>query len=150
MGKNPSKRWWEERPQRWHPKLEDALASGDPGRIGIAWAIIRHEVDPDHGSIKAAAKAWDVDNGLLGSQLTGAKPWTLNVMRKIAAASKTQLSVLVSGAHPLGVPNVESAGYCEPGDPNWETVWAALRVSDPSIPSERELRENEPLLFPDS
>lgn len=150
QSRTPTGRWWKQPTGRWRAQLEAALASDDPGRIGIAWAIIKQTGGEEHGDIKEAAVAFRVDNKLLSAQLTGAKPVTLPVLRKIEAATGTKLSVLTSGAHPFAVPMIESEGYCEPGDPNWETVYSALRVMEPDVPSESELRSAYPQLFPKS
>lgn len=139
-------RWWQQRQGRWEPKLEAALASGDPGRVGLAWAIILAE-GGQRGAQTKCVREWGVDPSQISQALSGKAPLSRQTAEQIARATKARLDVIWSGAHPFAI-RISHGPTIEPGDDLWEILWGAARIADPSIPTSDDLKKQRPDLFP--
>jgi hypothetical protein len=155
MATKTGRKWWQETKGRWDPHLEAALASDDVGRRGLAWAIIL-KTGGLKGSIKAFARelraadpdASDPYKNLL-NQLNGESPVSLPVVRRVAESLDVGIHLIWSGAHPFAVNLIGEKGFLEPGEPNWDTIYAAQRVVRPSMRTIEQIRSQFPQAFPE-
>lgn len=135
-------------PGRWVPQIEDALASGVPDRIGVAWAIIM-ETGGQRGCQTKAARVWGVHRARVSEALSGAAPISDAILAGIGRTSNIRPDVLWSGCHPFAIrPPFNDTEPLEPGDVAWEAQWAMLRMSFATLRSVSELRDRHPSIFP--
>lgn len=140
--------WWQDKPGRWNPKLEEALASDSPGRRGLAWCIIL-ETGGGPKCIKAFDHLYEVGYKTLLNQINGATDVSKPLIRKVAEKTGVGINIIWSGAHPFAVPYIHADGFVEPGDRNWETIYAAMRSERDEMRTIEELRSEYPKTFPD-
>lgn len=142
------RKWWANRPGRWEPAIEEALASGRAVSVGLAWAIVLVTGGDRPGCIaefcrRAKVSEPAVDNGLKG------RSFGPRQRARVVANTGLRDDLFTRAEHPYSFGSHAIGSRIEPGHPLWAGFWQIMADSDPGTPSVSELRQNHPKLFPD-
>ena len=145
----PDPPWYAKQTGRWHKSLELALASDSALRRSLAWCIIA-TVGDGTGYQTAFGKLVGKSQSAISLYLRGKREISGEIADQISAAVAKHLGSPLIGMGHFCHPFEVGGGYSwvSPGDPRWEGRWAFTRTLDPRNPSQSELEERFPGLFP--
>ncbi len=150
---SPKRRWYQRLKGRFPKALEVALASDNERQRNFAWLYL--DVVGADGTQRAFAEklGWDPDNGQsrVHQYLYGMKAITDDAVEQMAAALGRPRIDFIRPCHPLGFDMRGPLGSIEPGDEEWDRMWAyhATVRHDGSYEDPKVLREKKPYYFPE-